>query len=374
MKTLGKFYKLISRLPTSRKKIYENLSLSIGDTPLHEIKDIPLSNGNRIFAKEEYKNPSGSHYDRVYLFLLADLETQNKISPDIHHLIETTSGCAGAAFARICGILGYECSVVVPDGLPKARIDHIKEYNAKIILSPKEDFIAGAVRTLKKELTIVNKKRIASDLKPYVTPNHSRDTTSVLALEPIAIEALSQAGKVFDYFIAAAGNGISILGPSSILKKNGTQVIAWDPLQAPTAYNIAYPDVYKATFGLDPGQLGQHHIYGTGVLGVRFLFLEKAIKGDKNSKPVVDEVMLVADEEAFGKLSSFVSLAKAPIKVLEIVKQLPDLSDAHKMLNIIERKPVGYSSAGSFAVALELCKKVKNKSILIIFYDDMSKY
>src|SRR5580765_4898107 len=60
---------------------YEGLRAEIGHTPLHEVKSIVVPNGNRIFAKEEYLNPTGSHYDRVFVRLFEALEEQCAICP-----------------------------------------------------------------------------------------------------------------------------------------------------------------------------------------------------------------------------------------------------------------------------------------------------
>lgn len=38
----------------------------IGNTPLVELATL-CANGNRVFSKCEYLNPSGSHKDRTYL-------------------------------------------------------------------------------------------------------------------------------------------------------------------------------------------------------------------------------------------------------------------------------------------------------------------
>jgi O-acetylserine dependent cystathionine beta-synthase len=51
---------------------YSRLIASTGSTMMLELKNIGTPNGNRIFAKLEYRNPGGSHYDRVYLTLFRD--------------------------------------------------------------------------------------------------------------------------------------------------------------------------------------------------------------------------------------------------------------------------------------------------------------
>lgn len=44
----------------------------IGNTDLVELENIAF-NGNRLFAKCEYQNPSGSHKDRTFLNIIESL-------------------------------------------------------------------------------------------------------------------------------------------------------------------------------------------------------------------------------------------------------------------------------------------------------------
>jgi cysteine synthase A len=56
-------------LNLEREKIYKELEKRVGNTPLYNIKKIEIPNGNKIFAKEEYLNPTGSNFDRIYIHL-----------------------------------------------------------------------------------------------------------------------------------------------------------------------------------------------------------------------------------------------------------------------------------------------------------------
>ena len=54
----------------TRKEMYDRLESQVGNTPLIELDVHAFSTGSRLFAKAEHTNPTGSHYDRVYLHLL----------------------------------------------------------------------------------------------------------------------------------------------------------------------------------------------------------------------------------------------------------------------------------------------------------------
>lgn len=353
----------------ARTGTFAELAKKVGHTPLYRVEHISVANDNQIIAKLEYRNPTGSHYDRVYVALLKELEERGKIQPRRDHLVEVTSGSAGAAFAWVCHELGYAASVVVPSALPPNRIHAITQYGATVVAL--SGYIPECVHHLQFMLT---EEKPPSPAERYYCPNHSRRYESTVALESLAAEAIDQYGKRIDYFVAAVGNGISILGPGRVLKRAfGTTVIAWDPLAGPSAFERKYPGRYHQMFGLEPGALGPHRIYGTGVLGVPFPILDEAL-GLGSTSAIIDEVQLVADDDTLSRLTYEIQVGRGPQSALANARSLAELSSIHSALALEEELPVGYSSSGSLAVALELCQRERGKTILVIFYDDNSKY
>jgi cysteine synthase len=362
-------------MPNNRSKIYSKFKAEVGHTPVCEITHIEVPNGNKLFAKEEHLNkPTGSHYDRVYVELLEDFEKSGAISPKDVELVETTSGNAGMAFAAVARDLGYEATVIIPEGVSKTRLDAIEDQGAAVIQTPKELFVKGAVDELRRLLTLESKRRKAAGEKPFFCPNHSRNVLTVDALAHIGEEVLDEAPAEIDVFVAAVGNGASLLGPGRVLKEYGAEVIAWDPVQAPTAFEMRRPGEYKSIFEIDPGELGLHAIYGTGVMGVKFPFLEEAILGEDVRPSIVSDVMLVADEKAMEAFSALYDRNVISSKALDTALSLPDLAAAQRLLAGVEKKSVGRSSAGSLAVALKLCETMENKNILLILYDRATYY
>ncbi|MDP2159235.1 MAG: hypothetical protein Q8K02_02035, partial [Flavobacterium sp.] len=66
-----------------RLQEYAELQEKVGRTPLYEIQNIEIPNGNRVFAKEEWVNPTGSIFDRVYPHLFQIAEDEGKIIPGV---------------------------------------------------------------------------------------------------------------------------------------------------------------------------------------------------------------------------------------------------------------------------------------------------
>lgn len=148
----------LSRLPSARRKLFDSFRKEAGRTHLVEIPQA-LPNGNRLFVKLEYENPTGSHYDRVYPHLLYLLE-RTGVSPATHDLCETSSGNATVSFANVATRLGYRAVAFMPRELSRRRIAPTRAAGAQVILSRKggSAFVAGA-RDRMVEALVENKKR-----------------------------------------------------------------------------------------------------------------------------------------------------------------------------------------------------------------------
>lgn len=324
---------------------YDKFKTTIGRTPLFELKKITIPNKNRIFAKLEYENPGGSHYDRVYVELLQRLEIEGKIKPGYTHLVETSSGNAGASFAYVAARLGYECSVIIPADVAEARKRQIQDRRATLILSPAGEYVQGAIRCLRLYLSEHKGEYKAGTL---FCPNHSQDPLSPQSLSPIADEIsndLKTSGLRPDILIMACGNGTSILGVGGRFKQlfPDGRCVAFDPFEAPVAFESRQPGRFEREYDLKPeNQSHRHRILGTGVWGVHFPHIKS-----KEFSEIVDDVYLVRDE---------------------------GLVQAEALLDKQEHLYPGRSSAASLSVALQLAETICEANIVVIFYDELNYY
>jgi cysteine synthase A len=331
---------------SSREKLFEYLSGLVGNTPLYEIKSIkdnPDFNGCRIFCKEEYKNPTGSHYDRFWVEFFRILENMNHINDNNKNnpIIETSTGNSGASFAWVCRALGYtDYRVVIPKDMPDMRKRQIKSYGAKIRESPEKQYIRGLVEEFKKYCTEVRKKTKRVIIRPNHATNGQRGQVS---MEKIAHEIINDLNQLnvhrVDYHISALGNGIATSGVAKVFKeKFNTQIIGIEPEECPTFFytkkNMERPKSIEYT----------HKLYGTGSgdSGYEFPILNDCLSD-------IDVIELVSEDEWRGTML-----------------QLQDL----------EGKFVGHTSAACFHEACKIAKKEENnnKIIVIIFYDADWKY
>lgn len=338
-----------------RMELYQKLESRIGKTPLVEYNGL-VPNGNRIWIKRECDNPFGSHYDRVYLALFQWYEEQGKIKPG-DRVLETTSGTAGYSFAGIGRFLGYQCHVVIPEGVDKAIIKLIQEQEAKLHFTPEADYIAGFPAFLKSFLPKHRGKFtfLNHSMGQRCGPAYTNNEMTLDAMGNIALEIMKEV--IPDYFIPAVGNGSSILGPGMKFSKE-TRIIAFESFQSAVAYEQKYSGEYKKRYGLEQGTLPRHRLRGTSFPGIDFPHIRNAI-----TSGLIDDIILVSDtltdqnyHNLTGRNDTF---------------QMPhwDMFQQDRYL-----REFGRSTHAAFAVARQLAQSVHGKDMVIIAYDKAERY
>ena len=137
-------------------RIYDSIDETIGKTPmvrLNRIKKHFKLYGN-IIAKLEFFNPLGSVKDRIGLAMIESAEKSGKLKPNAT-IVEPTSGNTGIALAFICAARGYKLVLTMPTSMSMERQKMLKFFNAKLILTPKEEGMKGAMKKaldIKKEI------------------------------------------------------------------------------------------------------------------------------------------------------------------------------------------------------------------------------
>jgi cysteine synthase A len=157
---------------SERDKLYQRIAKCVVETPLYKIQNIPIPNGCQIFCKEEYLNPTGSHYDRFWIDYLYKQEDKNMLTAT-DTLIETSTGNSGASFAWTCRALGFaDYHIVIPEDMPDTRIQQIRDLGATIVLSPAGEYVKGLIAKFNTYFNEMRDK--SSNPNTIKRPNHSR--------------------------------------------------------------------------------------------------------------------------------------------------------------------------------------------------------
>jgi cysteine synthase A len=255
-----------------RGRIYDNITQTIGHTPLVRLRRVVGDTKATVAAKLESFNPLWSVKDRIGVAMIEAAERDGKINKDTT-VIEPTSGNTGIGLAYTCAARGYRLIVTMPDTMSLERRRLLRAFGAQIILTPGEQGMKGAIGKAEELLRTTPNSFMPQQFKNPANPEIHRRTTA----EEIWNDT---EGKV-DILISGVGTGGTITGVSEIIKKRkpSFKAIAVEPVNSPVITQRMQGQELKP---------GKHRIQG---LGAGFI-------PDVLNLDVVDEVVRVQDEEA----------------------------------------------------------------------------
>lgn len=206
-------------------KIYEDNSLTIGNTPLVRLNRV--SKG-RVLAKVESRNPSFSVKCRIGANLIWDAEKRGVLKPG-KEIIEPTSGNTGIALAFVAAARGYGITLTMPATMSLERRKLLKALGANLVLTDGALGMKGAIAKADEIL--------ASDPDKYVLLQQFENPANPEIHEKTTGPEIWEAtdGEV-DVFVAGVGTGGTLTGVSRYLKNTqGKQVIsvAVEPAESP---------------------------------------------------------------------------------------------------------------------------------------------
>jgi len=112
-----------------------NFSVLSGNTPLIKIND-------RLYAKLETYNPTGSVKDRMISFVVGEALRRQEISPSTI-LCDATSGNTGIALSAVAASMGHSCKIFMPRNMSEERKQMMRVFGSEIIDAPDDDFEAA---------------------------------------------------------------------------------------------------------------------------------------------------------------------------------------------------------------------------------------
>ncbi|HDI3185313.1 TPA: cysteine synthase A [Vibrio cholerae] len=206
-------------------KIYEDNSLTIGNTPLVRLNKV--SNG-KVLAKIEARNPSFSVKCRIGANMIWEAEKQGKLKPGVE-LVEPTSGNTGVALAFVAAARGYKLTLTMPESMSLERRKLLKALGANLELTEAAKGMKGAIAKAE-EIVASNPEKylLLQQFNNPANPQIHEKTTG-----PEIWDATD--GQI-DVFIAGVGTGGTLTGTSRYIK--GTQgkailSVAVEPAESP---------------------------------------------------------------------------------------------------------------------------------------------
>ena len=304
-------------------RIYEDNSLSIGNTPLVKLNRV--NDGATIWAKIEGRNPAYSVKCRIGAAMIWDAEKRGTLKPGMT-IVEPTSGNTGIALAFVAAARGYKLILTMPASMSLERRKVLKALGAELVLTEPAKGMPGAIAKAE--------EIFASDPDNHFLPQQFQNPANPRIHEDTTgPEIWNDTDGEIDIFVAGVGTGGTLTGVSRYIK--GTKgknihTVAVEPSDSPV--------IRQVMNGEDP-KPSPHKIQGIGAG-----FVPKNLDLD-----LVDQVEAVSNEEA--------------------------MDMAHRLMQE-EGILCGISCGAAMAAAVRLAQhpEMQGKNIVVILPDSGERY
>src|SRR5580698_4525019 len=161
---------------TLRGRVYDDITQTIGNTPLVRLRRVVGDAKATVVAKLESFNPLWSVKDRIGVAMIDAAEAQGRINKDTV-IIEPTSGNTGIALAFTCAARGYRLIVTMPESMSLERRRLLKAFGAESVLTPATEGMPGAVRKAEELVKSTLNAFMPQQFKNPANPEIHRRTT-----------------------------------------------------------------------------------------------------------------------------------------------------------------------------------------------------
>lgn len=253
----------------NRGKIYNNITETIGATPLVRLNRLPeqYDVSAEILLKLEFFNPMASVKDRIGVAMIEDLENRGLLN-EKSVIVEPTSGNTGIALAFACAAKGYRLILCMPESMSIERRKMLLLLGAELELTPAELGMKGAIAKAEELITNLDNAVMPQQFDNPANPEIHRNTT--------AQEILADTDGKLDTVISGVGTAGTLTGIGSILKQHNPsiKIYAVEPEDSPV---------------LSGGDPGPHKIQGIGA----------GFKPGNLDEALIDGVITIGNETAF---------------------------------------------------------------------------
>ena len=305
--------------PPLRRRIYDSIAETIGNTPLVRVPRLCAEEGITadLLLKLEFFNPIASVKDRIGVAMIEALEAEGRIGPG-SVLVEPTSGNTGIGLAFVCAARGYRLILTMPESVSIERRKMLRFLGAEVILTPREKGMKGA---------IAKADEILAETPGAVTPNQfGNPANPKIHRETTAEEIWADTEGRVDVIVSGVGTGGTLTGCGQALKprKPSLRMVAVEPAASPV---------------LSGGPPAPHPIQGIGAGFVPEIL----------DTSLIDEIVQVSNEEIFAEA---------------------------RRLARLEGIPGGISSGAMVAAALKVAKRpeMAGKTIVVIIPSFAERY
>ncbi|MGP8001239.1 MAG: PLP-dependent cysteine synthase family protein [Streptosporangiaceae bacterium] len=267
---------------------YDSLLDSLGGTPLVGLPRLSPGPDQRVWAKLEDRNPTGSVKDRAAFFMIEQAEKDGLLVPGAT-ILEPTSGNTGISLAMVSKLRGYRTICVMPENTSAERRQMLEMYGAQVISSPAAGGSNEAVRVA---------KRLAGEHPDWVMLyQYGNEANARAHYETTGPEILADLPSI-THFVAGLGTTGTLMGTGRYLREHvpGVSIVAAEPRYGELVYGLR---------NIDEGFVPE--LYDESVLTSRFSV--SSADALRRTRELLDKEGIFAGISAGGALHAALGMA-----------------------------------------------------------------
>ena len=200
---------------------FNNLTESIGNTPMVILNNITKNLPCSVWAKYETFNPGNSVKDRIGLNMIIEAENKGHLKPG-GTIIEGTSGNTGMGLAIASISRGYKCIFVTSDKQSQEKVDILRAFGADVFVCP-TDVEPDDPRSYYS----VSKKLSEETENSWYVNQYDNLSNRMTHYESTGPEIWEQTDGKVTHFVVGVGTGGTISGVGKFLKEKNPNVKIW---------------------------------------------------------------------------------------------------------------------------------------------------
>jgi len=251
-----------------RGRIYDDITQTIGNTPLIRLRRLTEGVGADVVIKHEGFNPFASVKDRIGVAMIEDALERGVLKPGMT-IVEPTSGNTGIGLAFTAAVHGFRCIFVMPDTMTLERRAMLRALGTELVLT---EGAKGIKASIEKAEEIANGMSGGA----WIPRQFDNPANPQIHYRTTGPEIWEDTAGGIDVLVAGVGTGGTLTGSARFLreKKPDIHVVAVEPAESPI---------------LSGGEPSPHKQQGIGTGFVPGVL----------DTSIYDEVVRVSNEDAF---------------------------------------------------------------------------
>ena len=198
-----------------------NLTESIGNTPMVRLNSITKDLPCEVWAKYETFNPGNSVKDRIGLNMVQEAEKKGILNHG-GTIIEGTSGNTGMGLAIAAISRGYKCIFVTTDKQSQEKIDILKAFGAEVVVCP-----TNVEPDDHRSYYSVSKKLSEQIENSWYVNQYDNPSNTMTHYKYTGPEIWDQTDGKVTHFVVGVGTGGTISGVGKFLKEKNPNIKIW---------------------------------------------------------------------------------------------------------------------------------------------------